>query len=232
MPEIYNKILEAQKAVKGLEKNGTGPATQGGYSFLAVDDVLKKIKPLLDEHGIIVLPTLVDHGFEFTKANAKDDSRVPKYATTAWVKYQFDFIAVEDASKLSTTVIGEGADTSDKAIRKATTSAWKIALIQTFALITGEADPDSQDGANVPDQGNADSGRKSPAERHVERIERAKGGKTLGDLSVLVKAQGRDIDEVKKFADTKFKDDPNNRKWIKDEAKIAELITALEAGEV
>lgn len=233
MAEIYNKILEVQKAVKGLEKNGVGPSTQGSYKFLSVDDVLVKVKPLLDEHGIIVAPTLLDSGFEFTKALAKDDSRVPKYVTTAWVKYQFDFIAVEDGSKLSSTVIGEGADTSDKAVRKATTSAWKIALIQTFALITGEADPESQDGANVPDQAGPASGRKSPAERHVERAERAKaGGKTLGDLTALVKAQGRDIDEVKKFADAKFGDSATDRKWIKDESKIADLIRALEAGEV
>lgn len=183
-PAIYGKILEVQQEIKGLEKNGVGPATQGGYKFLAVDDVLKVVKPLLDKVGVIVVPTLLDHGFDFTKAADKGDGRTPKVATSAWVKYEFRFVAVEDGSSVSSVVIGEGADQGDKSVRKSTTSAWKIALIQTFALITGEVDPDAQDGANT--SGSDSTPKQTPAAR---KIEQARGGSAVDQLKDAIRKE-------------------------------------------
>lgn len=149
MAKIHVALHTIQKDMPTLEKNGIGPQTQGGYKFLSVDDVLKAVRPLLDEHGVFVHAELLDHGFHYNPAALKEDGRVPRESIQAWVKYAFHFVAVEDGSEIVTTVIGEGIDTQDKAVRKATTSAWKIALIQTFSLVTGELDPDAQDGAHA-----------------------------------------------------------------------------------
>lgn len=148
VPAIYSALAKVQASVPTLQKNGVGPSTQGGYKFLAVDDVLAAIRPLLVENGIVVVPNLADKGFHYNTAQLKDNERVARESIQAWVEYSFEFISTEDGSSVFTRVIGEGIDTQDKAIRKATTSAWKIALIQTFALITGEPDPDSKDGAH------------------------------------------------------------------------------------
>lgn len=127
--------------------------------------------------------------------------------------------------------------TRNSEVQNAETSAWGRAIVAALAADTkvGVASLDEvkiRRAEQEERKAGESLGRKSPAERHVERAERAKaGGKTLGDLTALVKAQGRDIDEVKKFADAKFGDSPTDRKWIKDESKIADLIRALEAGE-
>jgi hypothetical protein len=186
MSAIHAAIHAIQKNVPTLAKNGVGPATQGGYKFLAVDDVLGAVKPLLDEHGVIVFPSLVNADFEVIEALRKDNERVPRINTFARLTYDFTFVAVEDGSTLVTRVIGEGADTQDKAVRKATTSAWKIALIQTFALITGEVDPDAQDGgrenndaaptAESKGQRTVNAAKASPARPNNTALENAKQG--------------------------------------------------------
>jgi len=228
---IYGKILAIQKEIKGLQKNGTGPSTQGSYKFLAVDDVLAVVKPLLDEHGVIVHANLLDHGFEFTKALAKDDARAPKYSTTAWVKYEFKFVDTEDGSTVSTVVLGEGADTSDKATRKATTSAWKVALIQTFSLITGETDPDAQDGANVPEQAGSATRVTKTDQKLAQAAKPANPVEAKrAELEALGKAQGRDSEEIRAFGD-RFTGKPR-KDWANDLPSLDAVIAAVTNGEV
>lgn len=228
---IYGKILAIQKEIKGLQKNGVGPSTQGSYKFLAVDDVLQVVKPLLDQHAVIVHANLLDHGFEFTKALAKDDSRTPKYATTAWVKYEFRFIDTEDGSSISTVVLGEGADTSDKATRKATTSAWKVALIQTFSLITGETDPDAQDGANVPESASSTT-RVSKTDQKLAQAAKpndpVEAKRT--ELQEVTKDQQRDFNDVLALGDRIAK--VGRGVWTKDLVHLDAVIAAVKNGEV
>ena len=45
-------------------------------------------------------------------------------------------------------IIGEGADTQDKATTKALTAAYKYALLQTFAIGEGDGDGDAQSGSD------------------------------------------------------------------------------------
>jgi hypothetical protein len=228
---IYGKILAIQQEVKGLQKNGVGPSTQGGYKFLAVDDVLNTIKPLLDQHKVIVHASLLDYGFEFTKALAKDDSRVPKVATSSWVKYEFRFIDTEDGSSLSTVVLGEGSDGGDKSVRKSTTSAWKIALIQTFSLITGEVDPDAQDGANVPES----AGSASKVSKTDQKLAAATKSSNpveakRTELQETATAQDRDFNEVLALGDKITK--VGRGVWTSDLTHLDTVITAVKNGEV
>lgn len=231
VPAIYGALLDIQREVPTLQKNGVGPSTQGGYKFLAVDDVLSAVRPLLDKHGVIVSPKLLDHGFHYNTALAKDNERVPRENVQAWVKYEFTFIAAVDGSQLSTVVIGEGTDTQDKAVRKSTTSAWKIALIQTFALITGEPDPDGSDGGRA----NNEAEPSKPAPAAVQRANtppaaaadssselsqvRAELGKLLNMKEVVIKGN--------EFFDTKQQSD-----WTGDVDKLKKLLTHLKTGEV
>jgi len=230
---IYKTIHAIQSEITAVPKNGIGPATQGAYKFVAVDDILGIVKPLLDKYGVIVVPTLLDHGYHYVQALAKDDARVPREATTAWVKYQFQFVDTSDGSSINTVVISEGADNSDKATRKATTSAWKIALIQTFALITGEVDPDAVDDKNT----NTDTAG-SPAN---PKIEKARGAATAkpssnplqgkrDELQKVAADQGRAFNDVLELGDRIL--GQKRADWTNDPASLDKLIAAVKAGEV
>jgi len=191
--KIYEKILEIRKALPVLAKNGVGPQTQGSYKFLSIDDILEKVKPLEDEHGVISYP--VDHQvtFHYNTAADKGDGRVPKENVQALTDYVFRYVAVEDGSFIDVSVPGEGIDSQDKGTRKATTQAQKIANILLYNIITGEPDPDAQDGgADAQAVSNGPAAKKPAAQRRVEQAqEKAAQSKPGGaDLNAL-KAQIR-----------------------------------------
>lgn len=246
MAKIHEALLAIQENVPTLEKNGTGPQTQGSYKFLAVDDVLKGLKPLLNKHGVVVVPNLIDHGFHYNSALAKDNERVPRESIQAWVKYDFEYIAAEDGSSVHSVVVGEGIDTQDKAIRKATTSAWKISLIQTFSLVTGEIDPDAQDGA-------ADAQGAAPAAANPAQAKLAKAtagatakpaaavkGNGAAELRNQIITKSKAVAESTGIPETYYRNigdrltgttNAADRKWINDTKVLTEVLAAIDAGE-
>ncbi len=147
VPAIYGKIAAIRKEMPTLEKNGVGPSAQGSYKFLSIDDILKAVVPLENKHGVICFPIENRTDFHYNTAIAKDDGRTPKESVQGLSYFVFRYVAIEDGSYIDVPVTGEGIDSQDKATRKATTQAQKIANILTYNLITGEPDPDGQNGA-------------------------------------------------------------------------------------
>lgn len=240
MAKIHEAILAVQKSVPTLEKNGVGPQTQGSYKFLAVDDIVLAVRPLLDKYGVIVHAELLDHGFHYNTALAKDNERVPRESVQAWVKYAFHFVAAEDSSEVVTVVLGEGIDAQDKATRKATTSAWKVALIQTFSLATGEIDPDAHDGAHAAQEAGATS---SPAASKIDKAKTATKAPATNAKSSDQALQLRDAIKAKQgevLAATGVKPEygkignriAGNESWHSDVAVLTKVLEALENGEV
>lgn len=148
---IFQKIAAIQAEIPTLQKNGVGPQAQGSYKYLSVDDIFVAVKPLEEKHGVIVVMEEPQVGFHYNTAADKGDGRVPKEATQAFGTFGFRAINTEAddpfADSYYFTVPAEGADSSDKAIRKTVTQAQKIAYITLYRIITGEVDPDAQDGA-------------------------------------------------------------------------------------
>lgn len=165
---IHGKIFAIQEALPRLAKDGEFDAGSHQYKFLAVDDVIKAVRPLMNKEGVYLTTQLVDKTIDHNRAELSG-ARVPKQSTHVTVTYDFIFTAAEDGSKVVSRVIGEGYDSQDKAIRKATTSAQKIAFINTFFIETGE--PDLHDGFNGAAENEKEEASKQPsaAERRVER---------------------------------------------------------------
>ena len=118
----------------------------------------------------------------------KNDGRVPRENVQGLVDFTFRYVAAEDGSYIDVSVPGEGIDSQDKATRKATTQAQKIANILLYNIITGEEDPDSQDGGAAAQ--NAPAGQ-SPAQRQIDKARAAtpaaKGNSELDDLKKKVR---------------------------------------------
>ena len=188
VPAIYGKVNEIRKKVGRIAKNGTGPQTQGSYKFLAIDDILEAVKPLEDELGVISYPVHHEVTFHYNTAADKNDGRVPRENVQGLVDFTFRYVAAEDGSYIDVSVPGEGIDSQDKATRKATTQAQKIANILLYNIITGEEDPDSQDGGAAAQ--NAPAGQ-TPAQRQIDRARAsapaAKGNPELDALKQKVR---------------------------------------------
>lgn len=223
---IHQKILDIQKRVGPVGLNGVGPDTMGKFPFMKISDIIAAVKPLLNENSIIVQTTVTDESHEIHLAETKvamdgsprPDGRVANMRAVQHYMVEFAFIDTEDGTQFVVTVPGEAIDIQDKATRKAITSAWKIALMQTFIIHDGDEDPDATapnaDAAEVaepklnhgqqkiaaasPAKAKAKSAvKEQPKEEPVERTE------NVSDPATLVQPTGPNTE-----SGTEWKPDP------------------------
>jgi hypothetical protein len=107
------------------------------FNFRGIDAVVNAVGPALRTHSVIVLPKVQDYtATPVTTANGKSSIHVI-------VKVEYTFVGPAGDS-LSAVVIGEAMDYGDKAVAKAMSVAFRIALLQALTLPTDDPDPDSQ----------------------------------------------------------------------------------------
>jgi hypothetical protein len=130
---IDQAMLKAMRTVTAVGKAGYNKQQQ--YPFRGIDGVLDALGPALREAGVYVLPELLEIKLQDTRTTLDKPTR----EVTLKVKYTF---MAEDGTSRSTIVPGESLDTSDKGTAKAMSVAYRIALIQIFALPTQEPTTD------------------------------------------------------------------------------------------
>jgi hypothetical protein len=134
--EIYKKISLIMKEIEAIKKDKTNAIQK--FKFRGIDDVYKALNPLLKEHGVFSVPTVLEQVREERQSHG---GGALKYSI---LKIKYTFYA-EDGSSIECVVIGEGMDSGDKASNKAMSIAHKYAYLQIFSIPTEDAiDPDSE----------------------------------------------------------------------------------------
>jgi hypothetical protein len=133
---VWRLLSEASREVGAVRKTQQAPGSIGGYQFRGVDAVVNAVHPVLARLGVIVLPEVLDVSRDTVPAsNGKSMMNV-----TVRVRFTFHGPAGDG---LAVTVVGEAADTGDKASSKAQSVALRVALLQALLLPTDEPDPDA-----------------------------------------------------------------------------------------
>lgn len=136
MAEIYQAIIGVMSdiGVIGKEKRNT----QQGFKYRGVDDVMNALQPVMVQHGLFVVPEIIDQKREERQTKNKGNL----IYSVCTVRYTF---YAKDGSSVQCVVIGEGMDSGDKATNKAMSIAFKYACFQVFCIPTEEmADPDAE----------------------------------------------------------------------------------------
>lgn len=136
--KIYQTINKIQAALAkvGIAKDSRNQ--QQNYNFRGIDAVYNALAPLLAEHGLCILPEVLERTVT-ERTTAKGGLLI--YVV---VKVCFKFVASEDNSGHTVTVYGEGMDSGDKATNKALSAAYKYACMQAFCIPTeGDNDADA-----------------------------------------------------------------------------------------
>ena len=133
--ECINKIQSALASV-GIAKDARNQ-TQN-FNYRGIDAVYKALAPLLAEHQMCIIPNIV------SREVAERQSRQGGNIFYVILKVEYTFVAVEDGSKHTCTMLGEAMDSGDKATSKAMSCAYKNLVLQTFCVpTTGDNDADA-----------------------------------------------------------------------------------------
>ncbi|ALF00369.1 ssDNA binding protein, ERF family [Mycobacterium phage Archie] len=153
--EAWNRVM---RDVQFLSKNSRNE--QQRFNFRGIDAVMNAVGPVLREHGVIVVPTGVEHEAEryLSKSGAQMCNR------TAAMTYR---VYGPAGDYFDGTAVGEAADSGDKSMTKAESVALRTFLLQSLMLPTDDPDPDASSheravpvrsqAATPPPVGNADS---------------------------------------------------------------------------
>lgn len=124
-----------------LRKSAQAPAAMGGFKYVPITAVMNALQPLLVAESVVLMPRV-------------ELLRLDELVTGGGTRMQLATVHVQLHVQRSgdtlfwSEAIGQGADTMDKAVGKATTGAVKQALLNALAVPTGD-DPDA---GSLPDE--------------------------------------------------------------------------------
>ena len=136
MAEIYQAIIVVMADIGAIGKDKKN--AQQGFKYRGVDDVMNALQPVMVQHGLFVVPEIIDQKREERQTN-RGGNLIYSVCTVRYTFY------AKDGSSVQCVVVGEGMDSGDKATNKAMSIAFKYACFQVFCIPTEEMkDPDAE----------------------------------------------------------------------------------------
>ena len=132
--KIYPAMIKALQEVGAIKKRKLN--NQQGFLYRGVDDAMNELHGVFARCGLFCVPEVLEQTRE-ERQTARGVNLI--YSI---LKVRFTFYSV-DGSSISSTVIGEGMDSGDKASNKALSVAFKYAVFQAFCIPTEAVDPDA-----------------------------------------------------------------------------------------
>ena len=134
---IYQKLLEMQKAVDEIIKDGTQNSPGQKYDFASDENVLGKFRPLMDEQGLLLIPRVESPNVrEGSTGNGTARYLTELIMTMVWHD-------VESGEELAIPWYAQGVDLAgEKGVGKALTYGEKYFLLKFFHIPTRKDDPD------------------------------------------------------------------------------------------
>jgi hypothetical protein len=130
--EALTRVMEDVRAVGKTERN-----THQNYNFRGIDAVVNAVAGPLREHGVLVLPRVLDVQAENVSVGRNNTQM---RSVTLLVEYTF---VGPEGDTLVCMSVGEAMDSGDKAVPKAMSVALRTCLLQALMLPTDEPDPDT-----------------------------------------------------------------------------------------
>lgn len=169
VPLIYSKMLLVKKDIGSVGKDQKNSGQ--GWKFRGIDQFVNALHPILNKHGVGVLPEVVQHSEPKFVTNEKTGKTSKQTQIT--IKYTF---FAEDGSTVSVIMPAEGVDPGDKGTNKALSAAFKYALIQTFCVPTQDMAEADLGNANIDGEESVVSAsrkvaaKKAPAKKSFRKL--------------------------------------------------------------
>lgn len=141
--ELYKKLLELQKAVRGLfpEKQGG----TGNYKYVSGNKLLSVVRPKMDELGLLLKSEIVDIVNSRQDYKVGREQRVKSEVHTS-LKMRFTWIDAESGQQEMCEWAANGQNDWDKGAGSAMTYGERYFLMKFFHIPTDEDDVDTRPG--------------------------------------------------------------------------------------
>lgn len=152
MSNIYQKLLEIQKAVRALARDAAGGGNTSGYMYVSGSKVLDIVRPKMDALGLLLIPEVESIGTERIDYQVKNGAKSEMFTT---VMMTFTWVDCETGEKLPVKFGANGQNGWDKGLGSALTYAERYFLLKFFHIATDEDDVDrkpNEDAAPVPEK--------------------------------------------------------------------------------
>jgi len=130
---IYQRVNAVRKAITYIQKDKDVSTGGGSYKAVTHDAVTGLVRAALIEHGIVIVPSMIDSQFHAKEPDAKQRL----YDAT----YLVEFINMDKPEEsIRVTINAHALDNGDKAPGKALSYATKYAILKLFNIETGDDD--------------------------------------------------------------------------------------------
>jgi hypothetical protein len=143
---LHKAILAIKRDVGKMQRDTPISSSSGrDYSVVGYEQIIEKLAPFFLKYGINVYPSVVEESSWDTYRERNDNGMLVRTRETHFAKVVVDYL-IEDTTGVSRTVrmVGESENDNDKSMSAALSFAWKYFAKQTFDLVTGDPDPDTQ----------------------------------------------------------------------------------------
>lgn len=147
---LYQKLVEIQKVVKGLGKD----ANASTYQYVSGSKVLNYIRPKMDELGVLLVQEIdeIDNQrIDYAVRSGQKSEMLTRVTMT------FTWIDAESGEKLPVRFGANGMNNWDKGLGSALTYAERYFLLKFFHIATDEDDVDA-----LPPRGNEEPVKVKP----------------------------------------------------------------------
>lgn len=133
---IYKKLLELQRRVTALGKDGTGDK----YQYVTGNKLLGVVRPIMDEIGLLLISEVKEAVYTRQDYNTRNGQKSEMFCA---IKMLFTWVDAESGEKLPCEWASSGMNNFDKSIGSAQTYGERLFIMKTLHLQTDEDDVDA-----------------------------------------------------------------------------------------
>ena len=193
---IHGAICAMLAEVDAIAKDRKN--VQQGFTFRGIDDVYNTVHPVLAKCKVYPRAEIMESDQQ------ERTTRSGNVQFFVRLRMRYHLVSGVDGSSIWTEVIGEAADTGDKAYNKAMSIAYKYALFQLLCNPTEAIDPDamipeptkSEKPVEKPAKDAPKPSAKAPAKTADKPAEKAKPEVFPPEMEVLERANKGPVDQL------------------------------------
>lgn len=138
MPEklnIYQKIAEVKASIEGFQKDAKGY----NYDYVEGSQILYKMRPKMEEHGLLMFPSVE----EFQHVETKNNKEKTEHIVILKIIYKLVDSVTKDKIEINFAAFGQQQDVA-QAYGTALTYAERYFILKLLNIPTDEDDPDAK----------------------------------------------------------------------------------------